>query len=288
MSDNWDVIRASWDATARAVGGAGRRPVGEFLARRAGFGLARHAVALTGEPGAGKTVLFDALSQEVRLGDTEKGRSPDREEGHRNFLLGSLRVRVSVMVVPGQESVQRERALNRTLSGRTSPQGIIHVVCWGYNKMWDRRGQQAMERGVRDSAGTLSPDALRAWHLEKELTDFEDLCDRITQTRAAERSLRWLLVAVTKSDLYWDGIDEARDYYIPGGSAVPSAGESGFCTALRDLADHNDLRIAVVPMSAQLIRHTFSETLAPQLSRLDSVGVGELRDGFYRTLKELL
>lgn len=254
-------------------------------------GLVRHTIAFTGEPGAGKTMLFQALSEGgVRLGGEETKKSLVPEMGHRNLVLGSLRIRVSALVVPGQVAQERDRAMTRILSEHTSPKGIIHVVCWGHNKVWNRANQNVVERAARDSSGVLTPEAIRSWHLEKELADFETLCERIQETRAAQRSLRWMIVAVSKADLVWDRIDEAREYYVPDADAAaqPPPSESGFRTALRDLADHNDIRIAVVPISSQLLRHSFSDSLRPRLSQLDSTGVGALLDHFYRTLKELL
>ncbi|MFI5802630.1 hypothetical protein [Streptomyces sp. NPDC051561] len=291
MADTWDEIRAHWDSAVQLVDSDRSRSTEEFGAVSGGLGLSQYPVALTGEPGAGKSVLFDALSGLVGVGDVESRRSPDREEGHRTFLLGARKVRISGVVVPGQESIQRERAMNLILSEKTSAQGLIHVVCWGHNKVWDRTGQRALERNVRAPDGTISPDRTREWHLEKELADFEKLCDRIMETGAATRSLRWVIVAVTKTDLFWDRIDEARDYYIPGSglSRQYQSAESGFCAMLRDLIDHNDrLRVAVLPMSSQLIRHSFSDSLRPRFSQIDSVGVGRLREGFYRSLQRLM
>ncbi|CAM5262623.1 hypothetical protein GCM10010329_04120 [Streptomyces spiroverticillatus] len=290
MADTWDGIREEWDAAVQLVNGSRSRSNEQLGATRAGLGLSQYPIALTGEPGAGKSVLFDALSGHTGVGDAESRRSPDREEGHRTFLLGSTKLRVSAMVVPGQESLQRERAMNRILSENTSPKGLIHVVCWGHNKVWDRTGQRALERNVRAPDGSISADGTRDWHLEKELVDFEKICDRIIETGAATRGLRWVIVAVTKADLFWNRIEEARDYYVPGSDSAGHhhSAESGFCTMLRDLMDHNDrLRVAVVPMSSQLIRHSFSESLAPQLSQIDSVGAGRLRESFYRTLRRL-
>ncbi|KAB1988310.1 hypothetical protein [Streptomyces triticiradicis] len=290
MSDNWDDVQAGWDAAIRAVDApAGRSS--HVRAGKAGPGLVRHTIAFTGEPGAGKTMLFQALSEGgVRLGGQETRKSLVPELGHSNLVLGSLRIRVSALVVPGQVAQERDRAMTSILSEHTSPTGIIHVVCWGHNKVWNRPNQNVMERAARDSSGALTPEAIRAWHLEKELADFETLCERINETRAAQRSLRWMIVAVSKADLFWDRIDDARDYYVPGfdAAAHPPTAESGFSTALRDLADHNDIRIAVVPISSQLLRHSFSDSLRPRLSQLDSTGVGALLDHFYRTLKELM
>ncbi|MFA3876392.1 hypothetical protein ABS735_22330 [Streptomyces sp. MMCC 100] len=293
MSDGWDDVRANWDTAVRAAEAAerGRWSPGEFQAGRAGLGLVRHTIAFTGEPGAGKTMLFEALSEGgARLGGRETTKSLTAEYGHRTLHLGSLRARVSALVVPGQVAHERDRAMDKILSEHTSPKGIIHVVCWGHNKVWNRANQSVLERAARNSSGGLTLQSVRAWHLEKELADFEQLCDRINDTRAARRSLRWLIVAVAKADLFWEHIDEARDYYVPGSDATaqPPVGESGFSTVLRDLADQTGVRISVVPVSSQLLRHTFSESLPRQTSQLDSTGVGALMEHFYRMLKELL
>jgi hypothetical protein len=169
------------------------------------------------------------------------------------------------------------------MGGTASPHGIIHVVCWGYNKTWQRSGQREIDAALGAEDPDFDQESVREWHLRKEAADFGDLCERLIDQRAAKR-LRWMLIAVTKCDLYWDRIDLARDYYIPGGTG----NESDFCTLLRDLAAETSIEVAVLPMSSRLIRHQFLPRLPPQLSRLDDEQLGVLLYHFGNTLQSFL
>ncbi|GHD42178.1 hypothetical protein [Streptomyces galbus] len=283
MSADWDNVRSRWESIRQAVDGAYPAPGDGSSLGKGRVGLAKNPVAITGEAGAGKTVLYNALAQAIKTGDGDSTRSPDSEKHRTVFRSGSRRAQASVVVIPGQASQERELALSATMGGTASPQGIIHVVCWGHNRTWAASGRRAIEQTLRAQNPDFDEESVRAWHLRKEVEDFRDLCERITEQRAAKR-LRWMLIAVTKCDLYWDRIDLARDHYIPGG-AVP---ESEFCTLLRDLADETSIRLAVLPMSSRLIRHQFLPRLRPRLFQLDDEQLGILRSHFNSALGGLL
>ncbi|BCK66499.1 hypothetical protein Srufu_004520 [Streptomyces libani subsp. rufus] len=283
MSCDWDNIRSRWESIRQAVDGAYLAPSNGSAFGKGRFGLAVNPVAITGEAGAGKTVLYDALAQTIRTGDRDSTRSPDSERRRAVFRSGSRRAQASVVVIPGQASEERERALAATMGGTASPHGIIHVVCWGHNRTWQRREQRAIEETLRAEHPEFDKESVRDWHLRKEVEDFRDLCERIIDQRAAKR-LRWMLIAVSKCDLYWDRIDEARDHYIPG---VPGH-ESEFHTPLRDLVGETSIELAVLPMSSRLIRHQFLPQLQAQLFQLDDEQLGVLRSHFGSTLSGFL
>jgi hypothetical protein len=282
MSGEWDDVRSRWESIRRAVDEADHAGGGTGLGRGR-LGLSMNPVAVTGEAGSGKTVLYDALVQGIRTGDRDSTRSPASEKHRTVFRSGSRRAQASVMVVPGQASEEREHDLSVTMGGTASPHGIIHVVCWGHNRVWQAGGQRAVEEALRAENPGPDQEAVRRWHLRKEVEDFRDLCERIIERRGARR-LRWMLIAVTKCDLYWDRIDQARDYYIPGGRSD----ESEFCTLLRELAAETSIGLAALPMSSRLIRHQFLPRLRPQLFQLDDMQLGVLRTHFSSALQGFL
>ncbi|KUL37486.1 hypothetical protein ADL22_21235 [Streptomyces sp. NRRL F-4489] len=285
MSDVWDDVRSRWESVRHAVDGGGPGPGDDTAFRRAGPGLSVNPVAVTGEPGAGKTVLYDALVQAIRSGDADSRRSPAIEKHTTVLRAGGRRVRAAVTVIPGQVSAQREQALTGTMRGNASPHGLVHVVCWGHNRIWQRGAQRDVQDVLGEDGRPVDPEAVRAWHLHKEAADFRELVDQIIDRQLARR-LRWLIVAVSKCDLYWDRLDEARDYYIPGpGSA---GGESPFAALLRDLENETALRLAVVPMASRLIRHQFLPGLPVRTSQLDDAQIGVLRAHFGRQLQEFM
>lgn len=282
MSDEWDSLRSRWENTRQAVDDA-LLPSGGAALGRGRISLSMNPVAVTGEAGAGKTVLYDALVQGIRTGDRDSTRSRDREEHRAVFASGSRRSQASVEIIPGQESKARDLAKAATMEGTASPHGIIHVACWGHNRVWQLGEQRAIDDTLRAELPAVDLEAVRAWHLRKELTGFQHLCEEIIEGRVATR-LRWLIVAVTKCDLYWDRIDEARDYYLPGGSR----NESEFAATLRELVASTSIEVAVLPMSSRLIRHQFLPRLRPQFFQLDDTQLGVLRVHFSDTLQRLL
>jgi hypothetical protein len=88
------------------------------------------------------------------------------------------------------------------------------VVSFGYNTVW--RDEYTVESQI---GGNTLQD-LRRFQIQKELEDLDLLAELIaTKTRRTpDQQLwpRWLVVAVNKADLYWDDIDTAAQYYLPG------------------------------------------------------------------------
>lgn len=202
MPDVWENTRSRWESVRHAVdgGGPGAGPGVATLNGR--LGLSVNPIAVTGEAGAGKTVLYDALTQSIRTGDSDSSRSPDIEKHTTVLRSGNRRTRAAVTVIPGQLSLQRQRALQDTMRGEASPHGIVHVVCWGHNRIWQRASQRDVQEALA-ADGAVDREAVRNWHRRKEAADFRLPVDAIIDGQPAKR-LRWLIVAVSKSDLYWD------------------------------------------------------------------------------------
>lgn len=282
MPDVWENTRSRWESVRHAVDGGGPGAAVGAATLHGRLGLSVNPIAVTGEAGAGKSVLYDALTQSIRTGDGDSSRSPDIEKHATVLRSGSRRTRAAVTVIPGQLSSQRERALHDTMRGAASPQGIVHVVCWGHNRIWQRGAQ----RDVHDALtadGVVDQEAVRGWHLRKEAADFRLLVDAIIDGQLATR-LRWLVVVVSKTDLYWDRLDEARDHYIPG----PPGRESAFAALLRDLENETSLRLSVLPMASRLIRHQFLPGLPARTSQLDDTQIGALRTHLGQELQTLI
>ncbi|ALU97660.1 hypothetical protein IX27_21420 [Streptomyces sp. JS01] len=282
MPDVWENTRSRWESVRHAVDGGGPGAAVGAATLHGRLGLSVNPIAVTGEAGAGKSVLYDALTQSIRTGDGDSSRSPDIEKHATVLRSGSRRTRAAVTVIPGQLSTQRERALHDTMRGAASPQGIVHVVCWGHNRIWQRGAQ----RDVHDALtadGVVDQEAVRGWHLRKEAADFRLLVDAIIDGQLATR-LRWLVVVVSKTDLYWDRLDEARDHYIPG----PPGRESAFAALLRDLENETSLRLSVLPMASRLIRHQFLPGLPARTSQLDDTQIGALRTHLGQELQTLI
>ncbi|NEB89714.1 hypothetical protein G3I43_37025 [Streptomyces anulatus] len=282
MPDVWENTRSRWESVRHAVDGGGPGAGAAATALHGRLGLSVNPIAVTGEAGAGKTVLYDALTQAIRRGDSDSSRSPDIEKHATVLRSGSRRIRAAVTVIPGQLSTQRERALQDTMRGDASPHGIVHVVCWGHNRIWQRGSQRDVQEALA-ADGAVDQEAVRNWHLRKEAADFRLLVDAIIDGQLAKR-LRWLIVAVSKCDLYWDRLDEARDHYIPGRARR----ESPVAALMRDLENETSLRLSVLPMASRLIRHQYLPGLPVGTSQLDDAQIGALRTHFGQELQTFI
>ncbi|SEF16498.1 hypothetical protein [Jiangella alba] len=284
MSDLWDGIHARWESIRHAVdhGDDGHRPPAA-VARAGTLGVATNPIVICGPPGAGKTVLYGALAQLIRSGDPDSRRSPRIEKHTAQFGSGRRRTRAVVTVIPGQDSLERDEAMDDTMRGDASPHGLVYVACWGHNRIWQRTDQREVAARLTTGTRHVDPDEVRAWHLDKELLDFRTLVRDLIDQQVATR-LRWLIVVVSKADLYWNRIDEARDYYLPR----PGGRQSPFGELLRDLEVDTSLNLAVLPMGSRLIRHQFLPGLPAQTSQLDDSQLGVLRGHFSRTLRDFI
>ncbi|MEV7659142.1 hypothetical protein AB0O39_33880 [Streptomyces anulatus] len=282
MPDVWENTRSRWESVRHAVDGGGPGAGTAATALSGRLGLSVNPIAVTGEAGAGKTVLYDALTQAIRTGDSDSSRSPGIEKHATVLRSGNRRTRAAVTVIPGQLSTQRERALQDTMRGDASPHGIVHVVCWGHNRIWQRGSQRDVHEALA-ADGAVDQEAVRNWHLRKEAADFRLLVDAIIDRQLAKR-LRWLIVAVSKCDLYWDRLDEARDHYIPGRARR----ESPFAALMRDLENETSLRLSVLPMASRLIRHQYLPGLPVGTSQLDDAQIGALRTHFGQELQTFI
>ncbi|MFJ5044413.1 hypothetical protein [Streptomyces sp. NPDC088719] len=282
MPDVWENTRSRWESVRHAVDGGGPGAGAAAAALHGRLGLSVNPIAVTGEAGAGKSVLYDALTQSIRTGDSDSSRSPDIEKHATVLRSGNRRTRTVVTVIPGQLSTQRERALQDTMRGDASPHGIVHVVCWGHNRIWQRGSQRDVHEALA-ADGAVDQEAVRNWHRRKEAADFRLLVDAIIDGQLARR-LRWLIVAVSKCDLYWDRLDEARDHYIPGRARR----ESPFAALMRDLENETSLRLSVLPMASRLIRHQYLPGLPVGTSQLDDAQIGALRTHFGQELQTFI
>jgi hypothetical protein len=188
-------------------------------------------VAVTGMTGVGKTQLANRLARRASGdGVAEVGSAVLERRTRRSSRLQGFRF----LVVPGDNAATRLGALDEVFHDEPVD-GIIHVVASGHAT-------------PRRTAGTTGPaTATREEQLAAELDDWAITAHRIASMAVRRDKPVWLVIAVTKADLYADELDDVMHYYSPG-SGSPFGDK---IDELRALAGGAKLSVDVLPVSSQ-------------------------------------
>ncbi len=196
------------------------------------FGHRFPTVAVTGMTGVGKSQLVDHLCGRGSEGrPSEAGSAVLERRVRRGSRLKGFRFRV----VPGDNAAARLGALDEVFHDEPVD-GILHVVANGYAT-------------GRRPAGTTGPaEVSREQQLAAELEDWTITAHRIAALAVRRSRPTWLVVVVTKVDLFADSVDEVVASYSPG-SGTPFGDR---LDDLRALAGGANLSIDVLPACSHL------------------------------------
>lgn len=209
----------------------GRQQLGRVLRER------YPTVAVTGMTGVGKTALVDRLTGHTMPGGAAAAAAASQVGSavmeKRRRSVGRLRG-FRFRVVPGENAATRLGALDHVFHDEMVD-GVLHVVANGY------------ATGRRVAGITGGADADREEQLARELEDWTITAHRIASMAVRRERPTWLVVAVTKVDLYPDEIESVVRAYSPG-SGTPFARR---LDELRALAGAAKLSVDVLPVCAQ-------------------------------------
>jgi len=174
------------------------------------FRRKRTYALFSGMEGVGKTVLLDYLTGRAY----ERGyEPPDTSKRAERGTTTSAKWPVGLVVVPGQFSRPRMEAVEGTLLGKRPPVGVVHVVANGFASV---RGHEASDT----IAKTAKLKTVAEWQKsqrKREIEELEQVCGWIRQAHRNRRQPAWLILTVTKYDLFPDATADLHDDYFPGG-----------------------------------------------------------------------
>jgi hypothetical protein len=217
-------------------------------------------LAIAGSSGAGKTRIWSRLTTRI---------SPDQASAVTDdgYMVRPHKRTLTLTTIPGQQSRIRRFTLMEIFGEDTRLHGVIYVACHGYDHIWPKYADVV--------ANNLLPhklEALRERNRRKELDGFKEICNEIVyKDDCAPRGYapRWLLVVVNKMDLFWNELQSAERYYLPGCN-------SDFDAIAQELIDDvgsRRLEYYVMPLATQTSAYNFRSSrgnLAAQ-SQLSSV-----------------
>lgn len=251
-------------------------------------------IVVTGEPGAGKTVLANALLSKINPDAASLPGQSTTTEAYK-FRQRTMRGRrkIQLTVIPGQAAYGRNRT-EHTEFGRRATTASIHVVCWGRNKPW-KYGDRLVQ--VETLRAHRSPDIdledVFTEYKKNELENFRRLSGVLLDGWQNQDSV-WLIVAVTMCDLFKAQLDEeARDYFVPGSADLRAQVARTQAESARQKADDARAAAAADPGSADLAGNAArlrQEAVLAEKSAMEAArrATDDLHTGFARAIEALV
>lgn len=161
-------------------------------------------VLIVGESGSGKTQFLSSIRDKKEFVE-----SRTKVSNKKTLVLPNGR-RVEFCDTPGHQSLKTERGRNVNEIANGKYDGIINIVCYGY------QSAEGIDTSNIYQGGVIKEDFLEQ-NRSKELKQMQEWLERIY----AESHVKWVLTIVNKADVWWEDYEEVMAYY-EGGSEYDS------------------------------------------------------------------
>lgn len=275
------LIVTNWDEACNRVSSPG-----EFIPPKKGsrFNLSSNSrIAITGASGAGKTELFRYLTGEA----VPYGSSTNSDESYQKYK--KFAKNLALITIPGQTSKERHELTSYIFGGGARLDGVIHMFSYGFNEIWPKE-QPAFMRNLKNK--TLL--TVRSKNLTNEFGDLKDTLEHLSsKIFDYDKELRpkWMLILVSKVDLYWNDIDSARGYYHPQDACKkhPTLKEH-LKKFIANYAEKANMEVVVLPIALDNRDYTLEgiDINIDQKSHLNDSERTALNSAFFETLERLL
>lgn len=155
-------------------------------------------VLVVGESGSGKTQFLKTLT---KVGGIEKQSTMLSHSVKLELADGHM---VEFIDTPGQQSLQDQRGTAINDISRKKYQGIINIVCYGYQASSDTNLSDVFKSGTTEVKESYLDN-----NRKKELKQLEEWIPRID----SECKLEWVLTVVNKADIWYEKKEEVMAYY---------------------------------------------------------------------------
>lgn len=206
----------------------------------------RTNIAIMGRENVGKTVLNEAIQMRTRELSFDL---PEASYDAERDLITVGKWSNVITIVPGQKVKQNDVWRRKVFSADNRLNGVIYVASYGYSVPRDL----TLKNDLLNDVETLQ--GLRDHVLEREADEFRAVCAEIRRCYNETQRPAWLLVAVTKADLFADQLEEVERHY--SFSADPGVGPnqspsfySIYKTEIAERIGSDHLRAAAVPVSS--------------------------------------
>ena len=238
----------------------------------------KREVAFFGAAGAGKTVLLDYLSGIAYKQDYQPPGTSQRAEKTKGKIPkdsphGIPKRRLGCIVIPGSESTPRFETIDDLLDKHHGVFGIVHVVCNGFKAI---RNEDA-KRVLINQYNLKTIQNLRDNQKQEELKDLDLTCNFVKESIRKYDQPKWMIIALTKVDLYYDTLETDMEAYSP---LFKTSEFSIKLNELQNFVGKANFRLELIPVCSWLEDFKWNQEVAS--SKVNQ----ETRDDFIKKLLE--